>query len=76
MRGDRQAENGLAKSAAKPRRKIKRLRLDDDVRDEEVGFGKPPPALISSSRGKAVTQRVALKAGKTKTQCSTRCCIA
>lgn len=44
MRSDRQAENSLAKSAAKPRRKIKRLRLDDNVRDEEVGYGKPPRA--------------------------------
>lgn len=44
MRNDRDVQNGFAKSAAKPKSKIKRLRLDDDARNEDVGYGKPPRA--------------------------------
>lgn len=37
MRSDRDVQNGFAKSVAKPKSKIKRLRLDDDARNEDVG---------------------------------------
>jgi hypothetical protein len=44
MTRDRGERRGSPKSAAKPKSKIKRLRLYDDSRDEDVGYRKPPRA--------------------------------